>query len=220
MPSIFIFLYLLVSFIPVTQASSITSYLNQFDLQNTSQLIIVEASQGSFKATLTAWQKEQSQWSQIAVMEAVVGRSGIAKFNQKREGDGKTPSGVFVLKRAFGYSSSFNTRLEYLQATKEDVWVDDVNSKHYNQWKNINEIAGAKSFEQMKRDDDLYKAGIVIEYNTEPIVPGLGSAIFLHIWRSPGHPTAGCVALSEENVLTLLQWLDPSLKPMMIIKES
>jgi L,D-peptidoglycan transpeptidase YkuD (ErfK/YbiS/YcfS/YnhG family) len=69
----------------------------------------------------------------------------------------------------------------------------------------------------MKRDDNLYKYGIVIEYNTSPVIKGNGSAIFLHIWKGESVPTAGCVAVSEENILKILQWLDPAASPLIIM---
>jgi L,D-peptidoglycan transpeptidase YkuD (ErfK/YbiS/YcfS/YnhG family) len=74
------------------------------------------------------------------------------------------------------------------------------------------------SFERLKRDDDLYKYTIVIEYNTRPIVAGDGSAIFVHVWRSAESPTAGCVALSERNVKRLLKWLDVSKQPVIVLE--
>jgi L,D-peptidoglycan transpeptidase YkuD (ErfK/YbiS/YcfS/YnhG family) len=68
----------------------------------------------------------------------------------------------------------------------------------------------------MKRDDNLYKYGIIIEYNTDPVIKGSGSAIFLHVWKGEGIHTAGCVAISEENILKILDWLDPAATPLII----
>jgi L,D-peptidoglycan transpeptidase YkuD (ErfK/YbiS/YcfS/YnhG family) len=69
----------------------------------------------------------------------------------------------------------------------------------------------------MRRDDNLYKYGIVIEYNTDPIIKGNGSAIFLHIWKGEGLPTVGCVAVSEEDIIKIMGWLDPAASPLIII---
>ena len=149
-------------------------------------------------------------------MEAEIGRNGLAPLGKKREGDGRTPSGMFELKRAFGYEPNIETGLEYSQVTENDFWIDDVESAQYNQW--VKGPTQANSFERLRRDDDLYKYAIVIEYNTDSIVAGMGSAIFLHIWRGTDKPTAGCVALAEENVLKLLKWLDSSKKPVIILE--
>jgi L,D-peptidoglycan transpeptidase YkuD (ErfK/YbiS/YcfS/YnhG family) len=143
-----------------------------------------------------------------------VGEKGFAAMGDKREGDGKSPSGVFPLGIAFGYEPSVATKMPYRQATEDDFWVDDVNSEDYNKW--VKGKPNAASWEKMRRDDDQYKYGVVIEYNTNPIVKGKGSAIFLHVWRDGG-PTLGCVSMPEEMVLKILGWLDPAKKPLIIM---
>jgi L,D-peptidoglycan transpeptidase YkuD (ErfK/YbiS/YcfS/YnhG family) len=168
------------------------------------------------QATISAWELAGEWWNKVfAAMPAVIGRHGFAPPGEKREGDGRTPSGSFSLKRAFGYAASARTGLEYRQANSEDFWVDDPESAQYNQW--VTGTPQASSFEVLKRPDDLYKQVIVIEYNTGPIVPGHGSAIFLHNWRNKKTPTAGCVALSARNVKKLLKWLDVSREPLIVL---
>jgi peptidyl-dipeptidase Dcp len=166
--------------------------------------------------------KEGERWTVVkGVMPAVVGRNGIAHADEKREGDGCTPSGVFPLRLAFGYAPTMLTGLDYRQATSESLWIDDPHSYDYNQW--VEGKSLATSFERMRRDDDQYKIGAVIEYNTEPIVPGRGSAIFLHLWDdragSTGKiaPTAGCVALAERDLSDILRWLDRRQQPVIWI---
>ncbi len=169
-----------------------------------------------YQATITGWEKSGTGWKQIfESMSAVIGRNGMAQLNEKREGDGRTPSGIYRLGTAFGYENNINTKLIYRQVTENDHWVDDPESTQYNQW-----IIGppeAKSFENLKRSDDLYKYAVVIEYNTSPIKRGEGSAIFLHVWRAPDKPTAGCVATDEANVKRLLSWLDQSRHPVIML---
>jgi len=106
--------------------------------------------------------------------------------------------------------------MPYRQVFDDDIWVDDPDAPDYNQWVKRNNTA-AKSFEKMKRDDDQYKYGVVIEYNTSPVVKGHGSAIFLHIWKAKNKPTAGCVAVSEKDLLKILSWLDPGARPVIIL---
>jgi L,D-peptidoglycan transpeptidase YkuD (ErfK/YbiS/YcfS/YnhG family) len=105
--------------------------------------------------------------------------------------------------------------MPYRQATNDDVWVDDPNSIDYNRWVKKQDTHAA-SYEMMKRDDNLYKYGIVIEYNTDPVIKGNGSAIFLHIRKGEGIPTAGCVAVSEEDIIKIIGWLDPAAAPLII----
>jgi L,D-peptidoglycan transpeptidase YkuD (ErfK/YbiS/YcfS/YnhG family) len=139
---------------------------------------------------------------------------GFVAVDEKREGDGKSPTGIFPLGLAFGYDPSVKTKMPYRQATDDDFWVDDVNSEDYNRW--VTGRPNAASWEKMKRDDDQYKYGVVIEYNMNPIVKGKGSAIFLHVWND-GDSTLGCVAMSEEMILRVLEWLDPAKRPLIIM---
>ena len=162
-------------------------------------------------------EKREGIWRQVfGPMKAVVGKNGFAPPGEKREGDGLTPSGSFKLGPVFGYAPQANTRMPYRQALSDDLWVDDPKAPDYNRWVKQSETH-ASSYEKMRRDDDQYKLGVVIEYNTDPVIPGYGSAIFLHLWNNPRTPTAGCVAVSEEDLVKILEWLDPAAHPMVMI---
>lgn len=169
----------------------------------------------SFRVTIHALERSKGFWHlAFPTFAGSIGEKGFATINKKREGDGKSPSGIFPLGIAFGYDPSVVTRMVYRQATDDDFWVDDVHSEDYNKW--VKGKPNAVSWEKMKRDDDQYKYGVVIEYNMHPILKGKGSAIFLHVWKQ-GEPTAGCVSMSEEMVLKILGWLDPVKRPLMIM---
>jgi L,D-peptidoglycan transpeptidase YkuD (ErfK/YbiS/YcfS/YnhG family) len=164
-------------------------------------------------------QKHNNKWNLFSEpMNAVVGRNGVAPSGKKREGDGKTPSGIFLIKRTFGYNASINSKMPYQQVSDDDLWVDDPNAPDYNQWVKTTETRAA-SFEKMKRADEQYKYGIIIEHNTDPVIKGYGSAIFLHVWKEKNSSTAGCVAVSEKNMIKILSWLDPKADPMIIINQ-
>jgi len=162
-------------------------------------------------------EKHGAAWHQVMdPLDAVVGRNGFAPQGEKREGDGRTPSGIYRLGMAFGYAPAAVTKMPYRQALADDLWVDDANAPDYNRWVKQNETR-ALSYEKMRRDDDLYKYGLVIEYNTDPVVYGYGSAIFLHIWAGSRSTTAGCVAVSEEDMLKILGWLNPAANPVILM---
>jgi L,D-peptidoglycan transpeptidase YkuD (ErfK/YbiS/YcfS/YnhG family) len=108
------------------------------------------------------------------------------------------------------------TKLTYRQATARDFWIDDPKSPDYNRWVTADQPP-AVSHELMRRGDEVYRHGAVIEYNTAPVVSGKGSAIFLHVWRGPGRPTDGCVAVAEPDLLRLLKWLDKAQKPVVVL---
>ncbi len=188
-------------------------------LEQSRQILFVEDINYLFfsKQIIYALEKRTGVWETVfEPMNAVIGRNGFAPPNEKKEGDGRTPSGMFVLKQAFGYAPTIITKMSYRQALEDDLWIDDPEDVDYNHWVKKSQT-NAKSYEKMKRDDDLYKYGIVIEYNTNPIIKGNGSAIFLHVWRKENVTTEGCVAVSEENILKVVSWLDPKALPLIIM---
>jgi L,D-peptidoglycan transpeptidase YkuD (ErfK/YbiS/YcfS/YnhG family) len=169
-------------------------------------------------AWLALWENRGSGWTDVGgSIPCVVGKKGVAPPGQKREGDGRTPSGVYRIGTAFGYEPTIETGLDYRQATSNDFWIDDPESPQYNRW--VTGKPEAKSFEKLRRDDDAYKYAAVIEYNTDPVVPGAGSAIFLHVWNSPKGSTEGCVAVLDQNLEYLLRWLDRRNNPVIVITE-
>jgi L,D-peptidoglycan transpeptidase YkuD (ErfK/YbiS/YcfS/YnhG family) len=187
-------------------------------IQKVQQIITVTGSYGSHNATVRTYIKKDGKLYPVyKPMQAVVGYHGIAPLGHKREGDGRTPSGTYTIGFEFGYAPSFKTRMPYRQATANDYWVEDVHSPQYNEW--VHGKPNAKSYEVMRRRDNLYRYGATINYNPKRI-PGLGSAIFLHEWRTAYKATAGCIALSEPNLITVLQWLDPKDNPIIIIGTS
>jgi L,D-peptidoglycan transpeptidase YkuD (ErfK/YbiS/YcfS/YnhG family) len=196
------------------------SILSPYDEQigKSQQIILVhKKNRQSSESLVYLLHKHNNIWKFYSEpLEAAVGRNGIAPLGEKREGDGRTPAGIFLIKRTFGYNASINTKMPYRQVLDDDLWVDDPDAPDYNQWVKKNETYAA-SFEKMKRTDDQYKYSIIIEYNTDPVIKGHGSAIFLHVWKEKYSPTAGCVAVSEENILKILSWLDPDAKPIIMI---
>ena len=139
----------------------------------------------------------------------------------KREGDGKAPAGVFELPLAFGYAPAGqvpDVKLPYLALTGDIVGVDDVKSKYYNHLVNANlvPLKDWDSAETMWRADGLYEWGVFVNHNTAPIKPGAGSCIFLHVWRGENSPTAGCTAMSRQEMIRLVSWLDGRAKPLLV----
>jgi L,D-peptidoglycan transpeptidase YkuD (ErfK/YbiS/YcfS/YnhG family) len=204
------------------QPASISRFITEFIAHHTAQIgeseqliFATNRDASSVFVTLHALEKNDGVWRIVfPTFTGSIGEMGFAAVDDKREGDGKSPSGIFPLGFAFGYDPSAETKMPYRQATDNDFWVDDVNSGDYNQW--VKGEPQAASWEKMKRDDDQYKYGVVIEYNMHPIVKGKGSAIFLHVWNG-GESTLGCVSMSEEMILEILGWLDPAKKPLIIM---
>lgn len=72
------------------------------------------------------------------------------------------------------------------------------------------------SCEDMLRADARYEMGAVIGCNVDPVAPGAGSCLFLHVWEAPGAPTAGCTALARDDMIALAGWLDGAHAPWLV----
>ena len=127
----------------------------------------------------------------------------------KVEGDQAVPIGEFELRRAFGVVDNPDTNLAYTRIKVDDVWVDDPDSKYYNQY--IHSGSGIKrdwkTAEELSRLDMAYKYAIVVEYNTNPVIPGKGSAIFFNL--SNDHATGGDIAVPEKYLKRFLKFVQP-----------
>jgi L,D-peptidoglycan transpeptidase YkuD (ErfK/YbiS/YcfS/YnhG family) len=204
--------------------------------QTTYQLLLVTATGWETpQGTLRFYTRRRKSWEPDGPpIQVTLGRNGMAwgrgRFSllrpmgaEKVEGDAKSPAGIFELGEAFGYGEKPppGCRLPYRVAGNRDYFVDDPQSEDYNSWVRLAPNDNFpekrwKSFERMKLESDVYELGIVVKHNTDPAVPAKGSAIFLHLWSGPDKPTVGCTAMSRELFLKLLQWLDPSKKPLLI----
>ena len=138
---------------------------------------------------------------------AVCGRGGVRA--DKREGDGASPEGSFPLLYGF-YRPDRTARpdsgLSMTALQPDDGWVDDPADPNYNQRVKLPYSA---SHETMWMAEPLYDLVVVIGYNTDPVVPGRGSAIFLHVAREDFGPTAGCIAIERGALARLLALLGP-----------
>jgi len=190
---------------------------NKSRLENVNQLLVVyNYNPKSFTAVFVALEKKDEKWNlKQEPIEAGIGKNGFALPNLKIEGDGKSPTGIFKLGKLFSYEKQPNTLLENQQTTKDDKWIDDVNSMDYN--KHIVGATDAKSYENLLLDNDVYKYCTVIEYNTNPILKGKGSAIFFHLALKPSSFTSGCVAIEEEYMKLIINWLNPKENPTIIM---
>lgn len=129
-----------------------------------------------------------------------LGRNGVT--HQKREGDGATPAGRWHLMQAFQRAGSGLGRngLPLRLIRRDDGWCDDVGSGRYNR---LIRLPSPLSHEDMWRNDHLYDGVIETDWNRRPAIRGRGSAIFIHLRRDDGGPTAGCIALSRRDLRLL-----------------
>ena len=140
-----------------------------------------------------------------SIFRVALGRAGIKAA--KREGDGATPAGRFRPLRLWWRADRLpppRTLLPVRRITSDDAWCEEPADRRYNRpfRRSANEPG-----DRLLRADSLYDLIIEINHNTRPRVARLGSAVFLHVARANYGPTAGCVALSRDNLARLLSSL-------------
>ena len=134
-----------------------------------------------------------------------IGRGGIT--HHKREGDGASPAGVWRLTGGL-YRADRVTPVRGLDRVgPRDIWSDDPGDPAYNTLQRS--AAHPYSHERLRRGDRLYDIVLFSDWNAHG-VPGDGSAIFVHLWRAPRFPTAGCIAFAEPDLRWIISRWRPS----------
>lgn len=171
--------------------------------KKTTQMIVVSAD-GTY-ATVSMHTKVDGVWEEAFSVQGRVGKKGVGK---EKEGDKKTPAGVYRFTTAFGILEDPGiTALPYLQVDKTHHWVDDCDSKYYNQLVSTRDVEmDWDSSEYLCKSTYSYKYVLALDYNKE-CVPGAGSAIFLHCPSKGFKYTSGCIAIPEENMKQVMQLL-------------
>jgi len=106
--------------------------------------------------------------------------------------------------------------MPFTQTTVEDKWIDDPDSPDYNQ--HIHGTTNAKTYEKLLLNGNDYRYCMVIEYNTNPVVKGQGSAIFLHLSEYETiNSSSGCVVLLQKDMEKLLKWMNPESNPSILM---
>jgi L,D-peptidoglycan transpeptidase YkuD (ErfK/YbiS/YcfS/YnhG family) len=134
-----------------------------------------------------------------------IGRSGLT--DTKHEGDGATPRGTHRILEIYYRADRIPQPTSWAKPIgPRDLWSDTPDDPAYN-----SRVCApyAPSHEVMRRSDPMYDLVLVTDWNYPNSVPGKGSAIFLHQWRRPGYPTAGCVAFSRLHLRFIVENLAP-----------
>lgn len=134
-----------------------------------------------------------------------IGRAGLAEEGKKREGDLKTPRGVFPLRCVYYRPDRIappKTALPIIPLTPEDGWCDDPAHAMYNRFV---KLPFDGRHEKLWREDHVYDLIIPLGYNDDPVVAGTGSAIFMHLMREDGIGTEGCVAMKREDLVGVVE---------------
>ena len=201
-------------------------------------ILVLTDSAEDAKGFLYRFEKDgkKSSWRMIGKKTPVIlGRNGLGwgrgidhssnPFNYpiKKEGDGRSPAGIFHLSLVFASKPKEqmrNLKMPYLHITEMTECVDDVNSEYYNQVVSRDKIETEKvdweSSEKMSSYAPRYELGVVVEHNTHPVKKKCGSCIFLHNWSNPNETTSGCTAMDPAKMQEIVYWLDEDKQPVLI----
>lgn len=181
-------------------------------------LTVVAPTTTSTSGSFSAWQRSGACWKLVAgPWSATLGANGVSSHHH--EGDGTTPEGAYGIGPVmYGVAPDPGVHYRFERLRCGDWWDEDPTSAAYNTFVALG-CGQQPSFggdsEALWRSPAAYAYFALIDYNTAPIVPGRGSAIFLHV--AVGAPTAGCVALAPAELVEVLRWLRPGLSPLIVI---
>lgn len=199
-------------------------------LAESEQLLLVTTQHAdTFQGSLQRYQRanKTQPWQPVGqAFPVVIGKQGVALDAalagvaitgvRKKEGDQRTPIGVFVIGPAFGFSTAATVtqQFDYFPLKESTICVDDTRSKYYNQVLDSTSVAKPDwdSAEKMQTIS-VYKHGSLIQYNSEKREKGAGSCIFMHIWTDSHSGTDGCIAMEEVDLKQVLSWLDRNHNP-------
>jgi len=168
------------------------------------QIRVVTPSARSTTATLTV---TECGHRVFGPWRARVGRNGVSAHH--REGDGTTPLGTYAIGPVmYGIDRNPGVRFRFHRLVCGDWWDEDPRSPSYNRFRHV--ACGTRppfggGSEALWRIVPAYRLFAVVEYNAAPIVPGRGSAIFLHV--DTGHATNGCISLPQSELVRVLRRL-------------
>jgi L,D-peptidoglycan transpeptidase YkuD (ErfK/YbiS/YcfS/YnhG family) len=214
--------------------------LSAFEIPgNCGQLIVGTARDwDASEAVVQRWERTATGWKPVGTaIQARLGASGLAwgiglhpgsaLGPQKKEGDGRAPAGVFKIGNAYGYAPSIlkHPELIYQQVSERDLWVEDPSSEYYNRHLRLASREPVTEWErqaQMRMNDPAHSLKLFIGHNPPPnAVPYAGSAIFFHIWRRDGEaPTSGCTVMQENDLRSLIAWVNPDQNPLYVLLPS
>jgi len=140
---------------------------------------------------------------------------------RKREGDGRSPAGVFAIGTIYGNDAHLpdGADFPFHQVTANDAWPDDPKNPFYNQHVAVDAAQPPAWFaaQRMRTGDPAYRWRVEIRHNADPIEPGAGSATFFHIRRGETRRTSACTTMAEPDLRDMVVWLRAAAKPHYVL---
>lgn len=187
-------------------------------------VVVTSTSWRTSYATLRSFEKRNGVWVEmLRPMPARIGSNGFHTYAQRRQGDGTTPAGTYAFGRMFGSQANPGVRYPYLRYDSLTYWLYNPSCpRSYNTlWRGTSSSCVSRQWSERLWDYrlDQYRYAAVIGYNL-PTATRLadttkGGGIFLHV--NGKNATAGCVSLTEPDLLSVLRWLDPTKHPLIVM---
>jgi L,D-peptidoglycan transpeptidase YkuD (ErfK/YbiS/YcfS/YnhG family) len=200
---------------------------------NCSQLIVAIAPDwNSMRGKLQRFERAKDDWTGVSEpIPVLFGKNGLAWGTgvagqdesglHKKERDGRAPAGIFAIGEVFGYEPKLpdGGDYPYHQVTESDVWSDDPRSPNYNRHVVIDPKNPPDNYshEKMRSGDFAYHWLVEIKHNSDPPIPGTGSAIFFHIRRGVNRATTGCTTMAQPELVKMIAWLRASRHPCYVL---
>lgn len=205
---------------PVQQEEQFMMLLENCSLEmkhiKVDQMMFVDADESTLTCQIYCYDRgEDGVFRQnIGPFSGYIGEQGIDKTVTPYES--KTPTGLFKIEYTFGTMPDPGIMFEYSQFNDSDYWITDPSSESYNRWVNGYEWAGTSS-QWLFEFSRSYPYAIVFDYNRDPVDPAQGCAKFIHV--SDGPTSWGGVGVSQNDILSILYWLNPYSKPYVAISK-
>jgi len=198
------------------------------------QLIVsVAPDWAAWQGTLQRYERgPDGQWRKVgASVPVLYGKNGLAWGRgvrgtdepglRKREGDGRSPAGVFAIGTIYGNDARLpeGADFPFHQVTASDAWPDDPKNPFYNQHVVVDSANPPAWFasQRMRLGDAAYRWRVEIRHNADPIEPGAGSATFFHIRRGETRRTSACTTMAETALRDMVVWLRAAAKPHYVL---
>ncbi|OLZ72937.1 hypothetical protein AV521_08265 [Streptomyces sp. IMTB 2501] len=182
------------------------------------QLITAQApGTDATSGTLSWWDLRDGQWVQAGTAPARFGANGLVEGATRKQGTNTTPTGLYGLPFGFGIKAApSGTSVKYLAVKDSSWWCEDTESQSYNRWvEPLPDDCRASESEHLISYTSQYAYTLVIGFNYDQPVRGLGAGIFLHV-NGQG-ATAGCVSVPEDTMQRILAWAEPGKLPHVAI---
>jgi L,D-peptidoglycan transpeptidase YkuD (ErfK/YbiS/YcfS/YnhG family) len=179
-------------------------------------ITVVASAQSDAQATLQAWRKVAGGWHRVGPsVPAWLGADGMTP--NPSEQVSAVPMGSYTLTQAFGFNTNPGTALQYVHTTPADWWISEPGPLYNTMQHCSSDCAFTQGDpnEHLYYETPPYNYAVIINYNRRPVHQGAGSAFFLHV--SVGAPTAGCVSIDQTQLVRIMQWLEPSKHPRIVI---